>query len=301
MVDIVTTAIVLVILIVLLALVILSIRIVKQWERIVVLYLGRFVGIRGPGLVFIIPFLNTIPYTIDLRVITTSFMAEQTLTKDTVPVNVDAVLFWQVTDVERAALQVEDYRGTVLLAAQTALRDVIGKTVLADMLAGREIIDQELQRIIQIRIDGWGIDVLSVEIRDVIIPTQLQDAMSMQAQAERERQARVILGDSERQIARSFEEAARIYMDNSTALHLRGMNMLYEGLKSNNAVLVLVPAPALNSMALGDLTGLVALSRTMKGAEDQPDEGTPETASSGQEGEAVRDTKPPASQGDGSR
>jgi regulator of protease activity HflC (stomatin/prohibitin superfamily) len=263
MVDLVTVAIVLVILIVALAVVALSIRIVKQWERIVVLYLGRFVGIRGPGLVFIAPFLNTVPYRIDLRVISTSFTAEQTLTKDTVPVNVDAVLFWQVTDVEKAALQVEDYRGAVLLAAQTALRDVIGRTVLADMLAGREIIDQELQKTIQSRIDGWGINVLSVEIRDVVIPAQLQDAMSMQAQADRERQARVILGDSERQIARSFEEAARVYADNPTALHLRGMNMLYEGLKSNNAVMVLVPAPVLSSMGLGDTTGLVALSQTL--------------------------------------
>ena len=260
----VTIVIILLILAILVALVALSIRIVKQWERIVVLYLGRFVGVRGPGLVFIVPFLNTVPYRIDLRVITTSFTAEQTLTMDTVPVNVDAVLFWKVTDVEKAALQVEDYRGAVLLAAQTALRDVIGKTVLADMLAGREIIDQELQKTIQSRIDGWGIDVLSVEIRYVVIPTALQDAMSMQAQAERERQARVILGDSERQIARAFEEAARTYSDNSTALHLRGMNMLYEGLKSSNAVLVLVPAPVLNTMGLGDTAGLVALSQTMK-------------------------------------
>ena len=263
MVDLVTTAILLVLLVVVLALVALSIRIVKQWERIVVLYLGRFVGIRGPGLVVIIPFLNTVPYTIDLRVVSTSFTAEQTLTKDTVPVNVDAVLFWQVTDVERAALQVEDYRGAVLLAAQTALRDVIGKTVLADMLAGREIIDQELQKTIQTRIEGWGINVLSVEIRDVVIPIALQDAMSMQAQAERERQARVILSDSERQIARSFEDAAKVYTDNPTALHLRGMNMLYEGMKSNNAVLVLVPAPALNTMALGDLSGVIAITQTM--------------------------------------
>ena len=276
MVELITIAIVLVILIIILVLVALSIKIVKQWERIVVLYLGRFVGIRGPGLVVIVPFLNTVPYVIDLRVVSTSFTAEQTLTKDTVPVNVDAVLFWQVTDVEKAALQVEDYRGAVLLAAQTALRDVIGRTVLADMLAGREIIDQELQKTIQSRIDGWGIDVLSVEIRDVVIPIQLQDAMSMQAQAERERQARVILGDSERQIARSFEDAAKVYTDNPTALHLRGMNMLYEGLKSNNAVLVLVPAPVLNSMALGDMTGMIALSQTLKKEKDGSEEIPPE-------------------------
>ncbi len=282
MVDLVTTVIILVILIIVLVLVAKSIRIVKQWERIVVLYLGRFVGIRGPGLILIIPFLNTVPYIIDLRVITTSFTAEQTLTKDTVPVNVDAVLFWQVTDVEKAALQVADFRGAVLLAAQTALRDVIGKTVLADMLAGREIIDKELQKTIQARIDGWGINVLSVEIRDVVIPLQLQDAMSMQAQADRERQARVILGDSERQIARSFEEAAKVYTDNPTALHLRGMNMLYEGLKSNNAVLVLVPAPALNTMGLGDTTGIVALSQVMKKAKDESAERTREESGTGE-------------------
>jgi len=262
------TAILVVVLFIILILVAMSIRIVKQWERIVVLFLGKFTGIRGPGLVFIIPVLNTVPYIIDLRVITTSFNAEQTLTKDTVPVNVDAVLFWQVVDVERAALQVRDYRESVLLAAQTALRDVIGKTVLADMLAGREAIDAELQKTIQNRIDGWGIKVLSVEIRDVVIPVQLQNAMSMQAQAERERQARVILGDSERQIAKSFEDAAKTYANNPTALHLRGMNMLYEGLKTNNAVLILVPSSAIESMALGGTTGLVALSETMMKAKE---------------------------------
>ena len=276
MVELVTIVVLLVVLIIILVLVALSIKIVKQWERIVVLYLGRFVGIRGPGLVVIIPFLNTVPYVIDLRVITTSFTAEQTLTKDTVPVNVDAVLFWQVFDVEKAALQVKEYQESVLLASQTALRDVIGKTVLADMLAGREIIDLELQKTIQARIDGWGINVLSVEIRDVVIPIQLQDAMSMQAQAERERQARVILGDSERQIAKSFEDAAKVYTDNPTALHLRGMNMLYEGLKTSNAVLVLVPSPVLNTMGLGDMTGIIALSEIMKRAKDTGMERTPE-------------------------
>jgi len=261
--DIITTAI-LVILAIIIVLAVMSIRIVKQWERIVVLFLGKFVGIRGPGLVVIIPVLNTVPYIIDLRVITTSFNAEQTLTKDTVPVNVDAVLFWQVFDVEKAALKVRSYHESVLLAAQTALRDVIGKTVLADMLTGRETIDVELQKTIQIRIDGWGINVLSVEIRDVVIPAELQNAMSMQAQAERERQARVILGDSERQIAKSFEDAAKTYAENPTALHLRGMNMLYEGLKTRNSVLILVPSSVLNTMALGDTTGIIALSQTLK-------------------------------------
>jgi regulator of protease activity HflC (stomatin/prohibitin superfamily) len=262
--DSITIGILLAILLIVLVLLALSIRIVKQWERIVVLFLGKFVGIRGPGLIILIPVLNTVPYIIDLRVITTSFNAEQTLTKDTVPVNVDAVLFWQVFDVEKAALQVRNYQESVLLASQTALRDVIGKTVLADMLAGRETIDHELQKTIQSRIDGWGINVLSVEIRDVVIPLELQNAMSMQAQAERERQARVILGDSERQIAKSFEDAAKTYEGNPTALHLRGMNMLYEGLKTNNSVLILVPSSVLNTMGLGDTTGLVALSQTLR-------------------------------------
>ncbi len=264
--TIVALIIALIILIVLLAL---SIKIVNQWERVILLYLGRFVGIRGPGLVIIIPFLNTIPVTIDTRVITTSFNAEETLTKDTVPVNVDAVLFWQVFDVQKAALEVQNYKDSVLLAAQTALRDVIGKTMLADMLAGREVIDSELQKIIQRRIDGWGINVLSVEIRDVVIPVNLQNAMSMQAQAERERQARVILGDSERQIAQSFEDASKTYAGNPTALHLRGMNMLYEGLKTNNSVLILVPSSVLNTMGLGDTSGIIALAQNMKKAKEE--------------------------------
>jgi len=262
--DILTIIIIITILSILFVLAALSIRIVRQWERVVVLFMGKFVGIRGPGLVIIIPFFNTIPYVIDTRVITTSFNAEQTLTKDTVPVNVDAVLFWRVSDVTKAALEVQMYKESVLLAAQTALRDVIGKTMLADMLAGREIIDSELQKIIQNRIDGWGINVLSVEIRDVVIPVDLQNAMSMQAQAERERQARVILGDSERQIAKSFEDAAKTYAGNPTALHLRGMNMLYEGLKTNNSVLILVPSSVLNTMGLGDTTGIIALAQNLK-------------------------------------
>ncbi|MHB8053297.1 MAG: slipin family protein, partial [Methanoregula sp.] len=202
-------------------------------------------------------------YMIDLRVITTSFTAEQTLTKDTVPVNVDAVLFWQVVDVEKAALEVMDYKGSISLASQTALRDVIGKTILADMLTGREAIDEELQRLIGNRVSGWGIKILSVEIRDVVIPGALQDAMSMQAQAERERQARVILGDSERQIAEKFAMAAKSYEGNPTALHLRAMNMLYEGLKSGQSTIVIVPSSALQTMALGEMTGMIALGKTL--------------------------------------
>ena len=261
--DIFTLMIVAVILIIVIAILAMAIRIANQWERAVLLFLGKFVGIRGPGLFIIVPFLNRVPYMIDLRVITTSFTAEQTLTKDTVPVNVDAVLFWQVVDVEKAALEVKDYQGSISLASQTALRDVIGKTILADMLTGREAIDEELQRLIGNRVSGWGIKILSVEIRDVVIPGALQDAMSMQAQAERERQARVILGDSERQIAEKFAMAAKSYENNPTALHLRAMNMLYEGLKGGQSTIVIVPSTALQTMTLGDMTGTIALGKTL--------------------------------------
>lgn len=224
------------------------------------LRLGKFQGLRGPGLFLIIPIIDTLPYWIDLRVITTSFKAEKTLTKDTVPVDVDAVLFWQVIDPTKTALEVEDYKNAISWASQTALRDVIGKTLLSQMLEGREHLDDELQKIIGNRIASWGIRVLSVEIRDVIIPQGLHVAMSMQAQAERERQARVILADSERQIAQKFEEASHVYQNNPTALHLRAMNMLYEGLKEN-ATLVIVPSTAVESMQLGTITGLTALQK----------------------------------------
>ena len=204
---------------------------------------------------FIVPIIDSVPYVIDTRVNTSTFNAEKTLTKDTVPVDVDAVLFWKAFDPEKAALAVVDYTSAIKWAAQTALRDVIGKTMLADMLEGREKISHELQRMIHDRIAMWGVDVMSVELRDVLIPTGLQDAMSMQAQAERERQARVILGDSERQVADKFAEAARSYANDPTALHLRAMNMLYEGLKAN-ATIVVVPSSALDSMQLGNLTGI---------------------------------------------
>jgi len=242
-----------------------SMQIADQWEKAVVLHLGRYSGLRGPGVFIIVPLVSTVAYWIDLRTITTSFRAEKTLTRDTVPVDVEAVLFWRVRDPERAALEVEDYRSAISWAAQTALREVIGKSDLANMLEGRERLDAELQRIIDVRTEQWGIHVSSVEIRDILIPRELQDAMSMQAQAERERQARVILGDSELQVAKKFEEAARTYQDNPTALHLRAMNMLYEGLKEK-ATLVLVPASVLDTMNLGTTLGLSALAKnTMEG------------------------------------
>jgi len=237
-----------------------SLQIADQWEKAVVLRLGRFTGLRGPGAFFIRPVFESVAYWIDTRVITTSFRAEKTLTKDTVPVDVEAVLFWRVVNPQKAALEVEDYKSAISWASQTALREVIGKSLLSDMLEGREKLDTELQRIIDKRTEQWGIHVSSVEIRDVLIPTELQDAMSMQAQAERERQARVILGDSERQVAEKFEEAAKTYQNNPTALHLRAMNMLYEGLKEK-ATLVLVPASVLDTMTLGDTSGVVALGK----------------------------------------
>jgi len=235
-----------------------AIKIASQWERAVVLRLGRFRALRGPGLFLIVPIVDSVPYWLDLRVMTTTFKAERTLTKDTVPVDVDAVLFWRVVDAERAALEVEDYQTAVAWAAQTALRDVIGKTELADMLEGREKISRELGRIIDERARPWGVDVISVELKDVLIPSGLEDAMSMQAQAERERQARIILGDSERQVAAKFQEAARTYADDPTAFHLRAMNMLYEGLKQNSTI-VIVPSTAVETMNLGGLAGVTAL------------------------------------------
>ncbi|MDA8171409.1 MAG: slipin family protein [Nitrospiraceae bacterium] len=191
--------------------------------------------------------------------ITASFKAEKTLTKDTVPVDVEAVLFWKVLDPKKAALDVADYIGAISWASQTALRDIIGKTMLADMLEGREKISGELQKVIDVRTEPWGINVISVEVKDVLIPPASENAMSMQAQAERERQARVILGDSERQVAEKFGEAAKTYTDNPIALHLRAMNMLYEGLKEN-ATIVIVPSTVVENMQLGGIAGVTALT-----------------------------------------
>ena len=236
-----------------------SIQVADQWDRAVILRLGKFRALKGPGLFLIVPIIDAIPYWIDTRVITTGFKAEKTLTKDTVPVDVDAVLFWKVVDPKRAALDVADYQSAISWASQTALRDVIGKTMLSDMLEGRDKISSLLQKIIDERTEPWGINVISVEVKDVLIPSGLEDAMSMQAQAERERQARVILGDAERQIAEKFAEAGKSYEHNPIAFHLRAMNMLYEGLKEN-ATIVIVPSTAVESMQLGGLAGMTALT-----------------------------------------
>ncbi len=237
-----------------------ALKVASQWDKAVVLRLGRFHGLRGPGLFWIIPIVDTVASWIDHRVMVTPFAAQKTLTKDTVPVDVDAVLFWVVWDAEKAALEVENYRGAVDWAAQTALRDIIGRMMLADILVGRSVLDEELQQIIDERTTPWGVSVNSVEIRDIVIPQDLEDAMSRQAQAERERQARVILGESEKQIAASFAEAAQAYRDNPTALHLRAMNMLFEGLKEKGA-LVIVPSSAVDTMNLGAVSGMVSIAQ----------------------------------------
>jgi regulator of protease activity HflC (stomatin/prohibitin superfamily) len=245
-------------------------KIAQQWERAVILRLGRFHAMGGPGLFWIIPFVDSVASWIDQRTITTSFAAEQTLTSDTVPVSVDAVLFWMVHDVEKAALEVQDFSQAVSWAAQTALRDIIGRTELTVLLRGREKIEQELQSLIDARSTPWGVTVQSVEMRDIVIPVALQDAMSREAQAAREKQARIILGQAEQEIAHSFEEAARSYHNNPTALHLRAMNMLYEGLKEKGA-LMLIPSSAVESMGMGGLMGAAALQqqRLTGGAESK--------------------------------
>jgi regulator of protease activity HflC (stomatin/prohibitin superfamily) len=235
-------------------------RVASQWERAVVLRLGRYVGLRGPGLFWLVPFVDRVSAWVDQRVITTSFAAEQTLTSDTVPVNVDAVLFWLVYDPEKAALEVQDYDAAVNWAAQTALRDIIGRTSLTDLLRGRVQIEEDLQKLIDARSTPWGVTVQSVEMRDIIIPDALQDAMSREAQASREKQARVILGQAEVEIARSFEEAARTYQNNPTAMHLRAMNMLYEGIKEKGALMV-IPSSAVETMGMGGMLGSAAMMK----------------------------------------
>jgi regulator of protease activity HflC (stomatin/prohibitin superfamily) len=248
--------------------VLVSFQIATVWERAVVLRLGHFRSLSGPGVFFLIPAVDTVAAWIDQRVQTSTFTAEETLTKDTVPVDVDAVLFWVAWDPKKAALEVASYRDAIGWAAQTALRDIIGTTNLSDLLSNRQAVDEKLQHTIDARTTPWGITVQSVEIRDIKIPDNLQDAMSRQAQAEREREARVILGDAERQIASSFMEAAKMYEGNNVALHLRAMNMLYEGLKERGAMIV-VPSTAVETMGLGAITGLSAMSGITAGQQGQ--------------------------------
>ena len=243
-----------------------SIHIADQWEKAVVLRMGKFTGLKGPGFFLIIPIVDRIARYIDQRVRVSSFKAEETLTKDTVPVNVDAVVYWTVWDVEKAALEVQDYEKAVTYIAQTGLRDTIGKYELSDLLSDREKISSELQIILDEHTNPWGITCQNVGIRDIIIPKDLADSMSKQAQAQRERQARVILGTAETEIAEKFAEASLQYVNNPVALHLRGMNMLFEGLKEKGSM-VIVPSSALDSMNLGAMGGLVALAKSQEKTE----------------------------------
>jgi len=262
---------VLVILIIISLLIGSSIKIADQWEKAVVLRMGKFSGLKGPGLFLIIPIIDQISSFIDQRVRVTEFRAEQTLTKDTVPVNVDAVVYWTVWDVEKAALEVQEYIKAISFIAQTDLRDIIGKHELADLLQDREKIAEDLQKTLDANTNPWGITCQTVGIRDIIIPQALADAMSKQAQAERERKARVILGTAETEIAEKFAQASKEYADNPIALHLRGMNMLYEGLKEKGSM-VIVPSSALDSMNLGVIGGLVSLAKDNEPKKKLPQE-----------------------------
>jgi regulator of protease activity HflC (stomatin/prohibitin superfamily) len=238
-----------------------SIHIADQWERAVVLRLGKYKGLRGPGLFFIVPIIDKISGYVDQRIRVTEFKAEQTLTKDTVPVNVDAVVYWTVWDVEKAALEVQDYVTAISYIAQTGMRDIIGKHELSDLLQERDKIAEGLQKALDGHTNPWGITCQTVGIKDIVIPAGLADAMSKEAQAERERRARVILGTAETEIAEKFAKASVLYRDNPVALHLRGMNMLFEGLKEKGSM-VIVPSSALDSMNLGAMGGLVALAKS---------------------------------------
>ncbi|GMU24284.1 MAG: hypothetical protein AMXMBFR13_43580 [Phycisphaerae bacterium] len=244
----------------------LSLRIALQWDRVVVLRLGRFHALRGPGVFFIVPIIDRIARSVDMRIRATDFQAESTLTRDTVPVNVDAICFWLVWDAQKAVLEVESYYRAIVLSAQTALRDTIGRHTLAEMLTEREELGKALREVLDAKTNPWGITVQSVEVRDVIIPQALEDAMSKQAQAERERQARIILGTAETEIASKFVEAAQPYLNNPVAIHLRAMNMLYEGLREKGSIIV-VPSTAVDSMNLGAIGGLANLSDGRAGAE----------------------------------
>jgi regulator of protease activity HflC (stomatin/prohibitin superfamily) len=237
-----------------------AVKVADQWERVAVLRLGKYVGLRGPGVFHMIPVVDALSRFVDQRVRVTSATAEQTLTHDTVPVNVDAIVFWMVWNAEKSILEVEDFESAILLSAQTALRESIGRHELAQMISERDTMGHELQRILDEKTNPWGITVQSVEIRDVNIPKNLEDAMSRQAQAERERQARIILGQAETEIAAKFSEAAIQYQNNPVALHLRAMNMLYEAIKEKGAMVV-VPSTAVETMGFGGIMGTVALAQ----------------------------------------
>ncbi len=251
-----------------------ALKVANQWDRAVILRLGRFHRLKGPGMFFVVPIVESIVQTVDMRIRATDFNSESTLTKDTVPVNVDAICFWMVWDAKKAILEVENFYLAIVLSAQTALRDIIGTHELADMLTHRGELGNRLKEILDEKTNPWGITIQSVEIRDIIIPRDLENAMSKQAQAERERQARIILGTAETEIAEKFAQAAKQYEANPMAMHLRGMNMLFEGLKEKGSM-VIVPSSALETMNLGAMGGLAALSQMhmdKKGHEKLTDE-----------------------------
>ncbi len=238
----------------------LAIKVVQQWEKVAVLRFGRFIGLRGPGIFWIVPLVDQLTAYVDQRIRATSVSAESTLTRDTVPTSVDAIVFWLVWNAEKSLLEVADFQNAVLLSAQTALREAIGRHELAQMISERETMGHELQRVLDEKTNPWGITVQSVEIRDVRIPQLLEDAMSREAQADRERRARIILGEAETQISEKFAQAAKVYQDNPVALHLRAMNMLYEAIKEKGAM-VIVPSSAVETMGLG---GMLATSTLAK-------------------------------------
>jgi regulator of protease activity HflC (stomatin/prohibitin superfamily) len=238
----------------------LAIKVVDQWEKVAVLRFGRYRGLRGPGVFLIVPILETLSRYVDQRVRVTTVSAESTLTRDTVPVNVDAIVFWLVWSAEKAIFEVEDFIEAITLSSQTALRESIGRHQLAQMITDRETLGRELQKILDEKTTPWGITVQSVEIRDVRIPEALENAMSQQAQADRERQARVILGDAEVQVSEQFAQAAKVYADNPVALHLRGMNMLFEAMRDKGSM-VIVPSSAIESMSLGGMLSATAIAK----------------------------------------
>jgi len=244
-----------------------SLQMAYQWERAVVLRFGRFRGLKGSGLFGIFPVIDKVANYVDQRIRVTDFKAETTLTKDTVPVNVDAIAFWMVWDAEKAVLEVEDFENAVTLSAQTGLRDSIGRHELGDMLSHRDRLGREIQQVLDAKTNAWGITIQSVEIRDIIIPKELEDAMSRQAQAERERQSRIILSKAEEEIAESFERASEHYKHNQAALHLRAMNMVFEGLKKKGSMII-VPSTAVETMGLGAMGGLTAFDRILDGGKD---------------------------------
>src|SRR6478609_5824782 len=240
-----------------------SIKVADQWEKVAVLRLGRFIGLRGPGMFHVVPIVDRLSRYVDQRVRVSSVTAESTLTRDTVPVNVDAIVFWLVWNAEKSILEVEDFVQAITMSAQTGLRESIGRHELSQMITERETLGRELQRILDEKTNPWGITVQSVEIRDVRIPQALEDAMSRQAQAERERQARIILGQAETEVSDKFAQAAVLYKDNPVALHLRAMNMLYEAIKEKGSM-VIVPSSAVETMGLGGMMGTTALAGQTK-------------------------------------